>query len=238
MKKKTVGMIRYSAVCVLILLFCVLIGRMTAKSYKNNTRLDRYLSNPDLVIAYYGMGYDSVTNRGYLDNEKIQSVDDLLLNDVVVVKATLAPNAKREIYYECILSRLEIVECYHGNLRAGDGIYCFEPADCGFTEQILCADGYSMMQEDKEYILFLKTLKNTYFGSDDYVYAPISTVYAKYPVDQKIPKLFTYEELEEPEHLHLYEQMKDQEIYLYDRKEYDKYLELKKEVLKRYGKIK
>lgn len=233
MRKKT-GIKICSVIFALVIIFCIIVGRITAHSYKDNVELDKYLDNKDVKIAYYGMGYDSVTNRGYLDNDEIQCVDDLKTKDVVIVKARLNSGFKRKIYYECILSKIDIIACYKGNLKSGDSINIFEPVDCGFKDQILCADGYSMMQQDKEYILFLKTLKNTYFGLDKYVYAPNSTLYSKYMIGSEKLKLFSEEELEEHEDMHLYSEMKEQEVYLYEKTKYDKYLKLKKEVMQKY----
>jgi hypothetical protein len=233
MRKKT-GIKICVVVSVLLVLFCIVVGRMTAGSYIDNVELEQYLANQDVTVAYCGMGYDPVTNRGYMDNDEIQSVDDLIAKDVVIVKVRLNGDFQRKLYYECILSKIDIVKCYKGNLKEGDSIHIFEPVDCGFEEQMLCTDGYSMMQPDKEYILFLKTLKNTYFGSDKYIYAPCSTRYSKYQVDGNKPKFFSYEELEETESLHLYSEIKEQEVYLYEKEDYEKYLKLKSEVLEKY----
>lgn len=233
MRKKT-GIKICGVISVLLIIFCIVIGRITAGSYIDNVELDQYLANQDVTVAYCGLGYDPVTNRGYMDNDDIQCVDDLIAKDVVIVKARLNGEFQRKLYYECILSKIDIIECYEGGLKEGDSINIFEPVDCGFEDQMLCIDGYSMMQSDKEYILFLKILQNTYFGSDKYIYAPCSTLYSKYQVDGNEPKFFSYEELEEPECLHLYSEMKDQEVYLYEKEEYDKYLKLKNEVMEKY----
>ena len=213
---------------------CLIVGRCTANSFVDDVDFEDYLLKNDPGIVYYGMGYDPDTNVGYVNNEEVQSVEDLEQEDVVVLKGKLVEGFRREKYYECILSQVEVVECYSGALHAGDQIHMFEPVDCRMKEQMHCTDGYSVMQNGKEYILFLKQLQNTYFGSGAYVYAPVSTCYGKYPVDHNQPVRFTNNELEEIEKLHPYSQMKDMEVYLYDEKEYEKYLELKNQVLDKY----
>lgn len=233
--RKKIGIMVFSMVFVVLIVFCIIIGRVTAGSYVDNVELEQYLSNPDLMVVYCGMGYDAVTNRGYLDNEEIQSVDDLLTADVVVAKVKLQKNFQRKIYYECVFSKLDIIKCYQGNLEEGGSICIFEPVDCVFKDQMMCTDGYSLMQEEKEYIVFLKPLQNTYYGSDKYVYAPYCTLYSKYPVDNNTPRLFSYEELEEMECLYPYSKIRNEEAYLYEQKEYDKYLKLKKEVMRKYS---
>ncbi len=232
MKKR--GIRIWTSIAVLLIVFCIVVGRLTAGSYVDNVEIEQYLANPDVTVAYCGMGYDATTHVGYLDNDKIQSVDDLLAEDVVVVKARLNSKFQRKRYYECVLSQIDIITCYEGNQKAGDSIHIFEPTDCFSDDQILCTDGYNMMQPGKEYILFLKTLQNTYFGPDKYVYAPNSTRYSKYLVGNSKPKLFSYDELEEPEKLHLYSEVREQEVFLYEKEEYDKYLKLKNEVIEKY----
>jgi hypothetical protein len=216
------------------ILISVVVGKLTASSFVDNVELEQYLSNKDIKIAYCVMGYDPDTNVGYLNNEEVQSLDDLLVDkDTIVAKVILSKNFQRKIYLESIFSQVEIVECESGNLKKGEKIEILEPVDCG-ANVILCTDGYSMMQEGKEYIVFLKPLKNTYYGHSKYIYAPNSTLYSKFPTQPSTPHLFRYEELEEPEKLYSYEKMKDEEVYLYDKKEFNKYLKLKKEVLERF----
>ena len=219
---------------IIIVAICAIVGRVTANSYVDNVDLQEYLAKENITIAFCDMGYDPDTNKGYLDNDKIYEVDDLITEDAIIVTAKLNNAFKRKLYYECIFSEVEILEVYAGDLKAGETISVFEPVDCGFENQILCTDGYSMMQEGEEYVLFLKKLKNTYYGEDDYVYAPSSTVYSKYSINDTMPKLFTYDELEEEENLYLYDKIKNQDVYLYDKGNYEKYVELKKEVLERY----
>lgn len=225
------GMVLYCTVMLVLIGICIGVGRVTAESYIDNVKLEDYLKREDITIAYYDMGFDEVTNRGYLDNDEIKELDDLMEQDTVIVKAKINDNVKRELYYECILSQVQIIEVYQGSIEGDEYINIFEPVDCGFKDQILCADGYSMMQSGEEYILFLKTLQNTYYGDDKYVYAPSSTRYSKYAVNDKVPTLFRYEELEELNSMHYYNEIKDQEIYLHEQDDYEKYLTLKQQVL-------
>lgn len=217
---------------ILILLFCVFVGRVTANSYQDNIELEDYLSNDELMLSYCEDDYDSLTNRGYLDNNKIETVDDLLDEDTIVVKVKLVNDYQRKIYYECVLSQIEILECYRGNLNIGDNIFIFEPVICIIENNMLCSGGYSLMLYDKEYIMFLKPLKNTFYGTDEYVYAPNTSSYSKYPNDDNIPMLFTEEELERKS---LYTDIMDEEIYMYNQEDYDKYLRLKNEVIEKYN---
>lgn len=234
MKRKQI-VILGSIVLILCTAACALVGRATAKSYLDNVELKDYLSNPELKIGYFGKGYDKDTSRDFIDPETINSVEDLASNNTVIVKAELNSTYQRKLYYECVLSEINIITVYQGSVKEGDSLSIFEPANCTLKNQLLCTDGYSMMQEGQEYILFLKPMKNTYFGKSKYVYTPTTTTFSKYPVNNAKPKLLTQEELEEPSHMYNYNEIKDTEIYLYDSISYNKYIAIKQQVSEKYN---
>ena len=215
---------------VVMLIVCVIGGRVVANSFVDNTNLDTYLQQKNPAICYCEIGYDEDTNIGFVDGDKIQDVCDIM-NNTEVVKVHLNQEKKRSIYYECVLSTVEVDEVYQGNLKKGNEIDIFEPVDCR-NMQIDCTDGYSLMQEGNQYILFLIPLKNAGYGTGEYVYAPVSTTYAKFLYNDSFPELFNEEQLEENTETTLYyNQYKQAEVYLYDEKMYNKYCKLKKQVM-------
>jgi hypothetical protein len=218
-------------------ILCGVVGRCTANSYIDNVDLNEYLSNPELRVVYCDIGYDEDTNKGFIDGNKVDSVEDLQAGSSIVVKVKLDKNYQRQKYYECILSQVEIEKVYQGDLRIGDKINIFEPIDCYTNRAVYCTDGYSMMQNDFEYILFLQPLKNTFFGENDYVYAPSSTTYGKYLCEDSEPRLFkSYEIVEGDEAAMLkYSEIKNEEVFLYDEEQYNKYIYLKKQVLEKFN---
>jgi hypothetical protein len=217
------------------ILISIIVGRCTAKSYINNVILEDYLSNSNLKVEYCDMGYDYDTNKGFIDGNKIEDIQDLESGSDIIVKVKLNENYIRQIYGECILSQVEIEEVYKGDLKIGEKLNVFEPDACVLKDCMLATDGYSMMQDDCEYILFLKTLPNTFFGKGDFVYAPSSTTYSKYLCKDVNPRLFQSEELEEPETMLKYSNIKEEEVYLCDEEQYQKYLSLKNQVLDKYN---
>ena len=233
MRKKNIVILN-SVVMLCIIFACAGVGKVTADSYIDNVELEDYLSNPDLKVGYCGIGYDAERDRGFVDPGEVESVKDLIAEDTVIVKAKLNCNFQRKLYYECILSELDVLAVYKGNLNKEDMISVFEPVDCYSKIKMDCTDGYSMMQDGTEYILFLKPLKNTYYGDDKYVYAPSSTTYSKYALNDSIPELFPEKELEEIEFMNFYKDVKEEEMYLYDSEDYNKYVRLKKQVLDKF----
>lgn len=228
MTKKTKLFMVVAMAC--IILSCVVVGRVTANSFVDETDLDEYLSQKNPKICYCEMGYDEDTNVGFVNGDKIQAISDMMKEDTEVARVRLKKEVKRSIYYECVLSSVEIEEVYQGSLEQGDVISVFEPVDCRETE-IDCTDGYSLMQEEEEYILFLKPLKNAGYGDGKYVYAPVSTTYAKYLCSDSLPNLFTEEELENPDTMFSYSECKDDEVYLHNQEMYEKYCKLKKQTM-------
>ena len=96
---------------VVMLIVCVIGGRVVANSFVDNTNLDTYLQQKNPAICYCEIGYDEDTNIGFVDGDKIQDVCDIM-NNTEVVKVHLNQEKKRSIYYECILSTVEVDEVY------------------------------------------------------------------------------------------------------------------------------
>lgn len=211
----------------LMCIACLAIGKIVSSSFKDNTDLYSYLEKVDPVVCYCDIGYDADTNVGFLDDEKMKDISDLQ-KDSDVVKAHIVSNKNRSIYYECVLSEVEVDSVYNGDIKNGSHIYIFEPVDCRQT-QLDCTNGYSLMQENEEYVLFLTKLKNAGFGKGKYVYAPKSMTFGKYPCNTSVPKLFNEETLEEPGKMLPYSTCKS-EIYLYNKNTYDKYCKFKEQI--------
>ena len=224
-----------AAVLVAVLVMGIIVGRVTSASFIHNEDLETYLKNPDLKVVYCDMGYDEDTNRGYLDNEKITKRESLETPEAVIVKVRQNAKYERKISYECVISQVEVEQVYQGELAEGEMLTILEPVDCESPKEMMCTDGYSLMQKGQEYILFLKKLKNSHYGSDPYVYAPSSTQFGKYPVESGDVTLFTPEQIDDGEFLN-YSEIGQEEIFLDEKEVYERYLKLREEVLAVYGK--
>ncbi len=82
--------------------------------------------------------------------------------------------------------KAEVDHVYQGNAEPGEEIYIFEPVDC-VGDFMDCTCGYTLMQEETEYVLFLKKLKNAGYGDAEYVYMPQCTTYGKYTYGDSVP---------------------------------------------------
>ena len=60
-------------------------------------------------------------------------------------------SVKKTIYTECILSQADVIKCWKGTIKSGEKIHLFEPVNCtGFTNPVLCQEGYTPMARGEE----------------------------------------------------------------------------------------
>lgn len=220
--------IKVSAVILLILIVAaaVLFGQHTKKSFINNVDFNSYINNPEVKVMYDYYPFDKDYDI-YGDGSGVETYEDLESQADVVIKGRLDADAKREIYVECVLSHMEVDECYKGNLGSGDQISIFEPINCtGIKDCLLCAEGYAPMTENTEYIMYLRRVKNSLFGSDKYIYIPASIRYGKFKANRETPKLFSTSEFDDVKTIN-YQKYKDNEIFLFKKKDFHIYMLLK-----------
>lgn len=228
--KKTIIVIVALILAVFIVAAAVLFGQHTKKSFINNVDFNSYISNPKIEVMYDYYPFDKDYDI-YGDGSEVETYKDLQSQADIIVKGKLDTDAKREIYVECILSHIEIDECYKGKLYNGEKISIFEPVNCtGIKDCMLCAEGYAPIAENTEYIMYLKRLKNSLFGNDKYIYIPASIRYGKFKVSKEAPKLFPTSEFNDVKTVN-YRKYKDNEIFLFNKKDFHKYMILKEDAL-------
>lgn len=201
-------------------------GLVTRRTFVDNTDLETFVS-ADPIVEYCDMNYAEDASLGLVDGYSVESVGDLMADGETVVKVYLKDTWHRELYQECVLSQVEVKQVYQGDVKPGDDILVFEPVTCGgnFMD---CTDGYTLMQEGQEYVLFLKRLKNAGYGDDEYVYIPGCLTYGKFTYSDSVPPEYI-DYLEEDPHFK-YSEVRDAEIIAMDKEQYDKYCRLKKVV--------
>lgn len=213
-------------------------GAYIKNSFQDDVEYEEYLKTKDLKVQFHPYPYDENYDM-YGGREKIYNFSDLQKEADVIVKLRLNPDFQRKIFRECIFSEADILKCYRGKIKEGEKIHLFEPVNCtGFGNPMLSEEGYSPMIENEEYIMFLKKVKNSYFSKDQYVYLPVSLTYGKYKADKSMPRLFKEDEIgtdvDDINTLPQYSEVKNQEVFLYEKKSYDLFVCLKDQVLKKY----
>lgn len=215
-------------------------GNTVKKSYQNDVDFEAYSKTEGLKAicdeAYlYDADYDM-----YGEGEKVHNFQDLERYSDIIVRGKLSDSESRRIFQGCLLSQIDVAECRKGDIKAGEKIHMFEPADCRELENIvLCSDGYTPMEKGKEYILFLKKIKNSHFSKDKYIYLPVNLTYGKYRVDTSMPALYqgnqvSFENYAETEKLLPFREAAREEVLLFEKDKYQLYLDLKKSVIANY----
>lgn len=220
----------------LILIFGILIsiqyGHTVLASYVDDTDFNEYLKKEGLKVAYIPYPFDS-THDVFPEPGTISNIGDLESISPIVVKVRLKKNATREIYYDCVLSQIEVVNVYKGNVTMGEILDLFEPMSCELKDHVVASDGYNVMQEGEEYIVFLKTLYGAYYTKNEHTYVPTTPAFSKYQCT-KAPIGYFQEEDLYPNKV-LYNDVRNQEILLCDKESYNIYVYIKRQVMEKYN---
>ncbi|QIB26966.1 hypothetical protein [Caloranaerobacter azorensis] len=160
------------------------------------------------------------------------SLSDLINDSDVIVRGS-ALN-ERMYLHEATLTAFKVNTVYKGSQDiVGTNIYIFEPSSFNFEYKFFRVyDGYSLMKEGNEYILFLKKWRYTeyldynpyYKNKDIYILAHNSGI-DKYNV-----KADSFSEIMSKDKKY-YGQIAQYDFYVYDKNEMDKYIKIKNEVL-------
>ncbi|KGG80543.1 hypothetical protein Y919_05775 [Caloranaerobacter azorensis H53214] len=156
-----------------------------------------------------------------------------LINDSDVIVRGLALN-ERMYLHEATLTAFKVNTVYKGSQDiVGTNIYIFEPSSFNFEYKFFRVyDGYSLMKDGNEYILFLKKWRYTeyldynpyYKNKDIYILAHNSGI-DKYNVNAN-----SFSEIMSKDKKY-YGQISQYDFYVYDKNEMDKYIKIKNEVL-------
>lgn len=228
MKKRTL-----ISIIVFIIIFTgvVIVGIMTRNSYINNVDISNY-SEKDNVYLEITDHTEDVT-KDFKNLNEIKTLKDLEANTPIIAKVKVNPNSKRDQYYLTTLTNVQVLDVYKGSIPYKN-IDIFEPISGMSLEDpkedfISSLDGYNLMNDGKEYIVFLKELKDVNYSENKTVYMPTTTILSKYEVsNDTINKL-------KPDDKIKYSDVKNQEVLLTDENLIKKFNNFKDEVIKKYN---
>lgn len=233
-------------VSLIVIIVCSLvvilgIGIKTKKSIVNDTDLYKYLENEELKVE----NYEYITNsehdvyKSYQDIEKLSEMEKI---SEVIVKVSVDNEGKRLIYDGCVLTDCKVEEVYKGKIK-NNTIAVFEPVECNYNDIISCANGYNLMNDKDEYILFLTPVEGKVFESESDIYVLTTIVYSKYDVsiedkatifdEDLLYGEILYRECEENEVL-LSSSEAYEEAWGYENNVYQCFYNLKEQVVKKY----
>lgn len=213
--------------CILMIIYMGIYGIQTKKSFINNVDVRNTLSEKNIKVQI--SSYEPDITNSFIDTDDISSLSDLITESPIIVKVKVKKNMKRELYYFCSTTYVDVLEVYEGSMDNNTTISVFEPIFTFNMENqpyIYSLDGYNYMNEEDEYILFLRKLKDIHYSRYDNIYIPTTTIYSKYNVNDDI-KL---DAISTPDAI-VYDTLKNSDVLLTDNKRIKVFSEIKKTIL-------
>ena len=169
---------------IIVLVSSVIVGIMTRLSIEDNSYLGKYISFSEGTNYKLSLQEDDNFTRIYFDNN-ISNIKELEDKSDVVIKVKVTP--KREVFSQAVRTKVEVLDVYKSDtIKEHSEIYIYEPSYF-ISNQYISMGGYNIMEEDKEYVFFLKnlTVPNGYkYKNDEEVsFIPVSTLYSKFSFD-------------------------------------------------------
>lgn len=207
----------------IILLSSLILGVMTRLSIVDNSFLGKYISFSEGNNYKLSLREEDEYTKIYFENN-INSIEELKDKSDLIVKVKATP--KRMVYSQSIKTKVEVLEVYKSDIiKEKNEIYIYEP-NYFISDQYISMSGYNIMEEDKEYIFFLKNLevpKEYKYKKDEAItFMPVSTLYSKISVD-KDDKLEVISKDDIDKEKIDYEQIKDFDILTTSENVIDKY---------------
>ncbi len=213
-----------------LLISSVIVGIMTKNSFVDDVNLQINKEKYDT----YGVSIngDSAYNEIYF--EKINDFTELQHKSNVILRVT--PTEERSNLAQSVLSKVKVIEVYKGkDIKKGEFVYIHEPNQFA-NEVYMSTNGYNLMTEGNEYIVFLKHLtipeNYTYKGQEEKTFVFVSSQFGKYSLNLKQNMLINREkavDLSIP-----YNEIKEQDILTTDSLVLEKYNIMRENVYKAF----
>ena len=156
--------------------YCLVYGYGTKISWKDDTDARIALEQEDLKMV----SIDIMASESFLLPEEVNTFKKLYESADVVVRVRMTVEGKRTKYTQCTLSEVEVIDALKGKTEA-NSIFVFEPI---YTESGMSrAEGaYCYLEDNADYVLFLRKIKCSLYEKQSYVYLPTTTAFSKYKI--------------------------------------------------------
>ncbi|MCM8819737.1 MAG: hypothetical protein NC925_02965 [Candidatus Omnitrophica bacterium] len=165
------------------------------------------------------------------DNEKF-SLEKLIKDSEVIIEGVASND--RIYLHGSVLTGLDVIKVYKGGIE-DSRIYIFEPSyfNLGRYNNFFALYGYNLMKPGCKYVLFLKLWQYTNFVKYNPYYRgkEIYTLAHNLAIDKFEISKSSFTKVINPEARIKYGQVKDYEVFVYDKNELTEYNQLKKRVL-------
>ncbi|BCS81817.1 hypothetical protein [Anaerocellum diazotrophicum] len=218
---------KWFVVIFVILALDMVVGFLVKKSFINIETQTISENIKDQCVFLNGGSFKGCNNENFSLLEKI------IRDSEVIVKGTALSD---RIYVKgSILTAFNVIKIYKGGIK-NSKIYIFEPSyfNLGKYNNFFAYYGYNLMKPGHKYILFLKKWKYTNFvrynpyyrGKEIYIFTHNSAI-DKFEINKSnITKVINFED-----DIIRYGQVKDYEVFVYNKNELTEYYQLKENVL-------
>ncbi|MEN0647740.1 hypothetical protein NSQ82_01575 [Caldifermentibacillus hisashii] len=211
--------------CAFLIMGTFILGILTKKSFKENT-LD--LNSKEYYSANVSLQEDEESSFKYFNNN-IKNLDELVNNSDLIVIGSV--DKERLLYNSAIKTKFIISDVIRNNSEVTNlpnKIFIFEPSYFNFDTYFI-KDGYNIMQNNAEYIVFLKHLEKPtgyeYKNDEMITFIPVSTYYGKF----ELKNVETTKVISSSQTL-TYQDIKSQSIVTENQKIIDTYNNIKSEL--------
>ena len=217
-----------------VFVICLVIGIKVRDSIKD-------LEYKDIKNEAQQYAYDVRGNTNDVKNLSLENIKDELENksDAIV---TGNFTGKRKIISGCILSEVSILNTYKGDIKLKN-IYIYEPVfsylftEGSFKGSVISDGGYGLMNEGKEYILFLKEESSSpefgYLKKSDKSFTYINNEFGKINIEYNKSDYKVLEEYKPGESR--YNEFEGYEQVFSNEEVFEFYNQLREKLLDRYS---
>lgn len=222
----------YFVAMLCIVVLCLVLGIATRNSYVGYSSFAQMEEEENL------QGYPvQISDAGEYDEfaAPIDHYSSLEEASDLIAKVS-ATNERKMFPYTVTKTKVIVEEVWKGDAEIGQPVFIYEPANFSYSvsKTYQSTGGYQIMEEGKEYYVFLQKLKTAegYKMSDQEkdTYLPSTASYSKYPVQEGDVEVLNKKRLNNGGYS--YGEIQNEEIITSDQKILLRYNKIKEEVLK------
>ena len=163
------------------LLFVFVVGMVTKRSWMDNLDANAQIQAGD--TRYLNLSDDEEYERGYLTPDAADE-DSLKVASEYILKVEL--NGKRINFSQSILSQVRVLQVYKDkdDILPGDEIIVYEPCSFRYDMLYYSLGGYNIMQEGKQYLLFLRYARQSHLNPSQKGLVPVNTKFSKFEISE------------------------------------------------------
>lgn len=159
------------------------------------------LDDSNMSVYYMDSTESNYFNQHDSEDVNYNSLDELEKKASIIVRVKV--ENERKMYLQAVKTKVKVLEVYKGELQINSDIFVYEPSNllCISYSAYTCCGGYQLMQQDTEYVMFLRNLDKpegySYRGDEEISYLPISCLYGKYSVKEtgKTPTVISEDDI-------------------------------------------